>query len=113
MRAIPRKLLIHSAVLHRKTAKDLWGKESLDQGVLLEFVRVDPSGRVIRDKNKAEIQMEATLFFDCRNSRPRDCSFCIDDILAFNGQNYSISVVEPLYDEEKLHHYELGLVKHA
>ena len=42
MRAIPRKLLIHSAVLHRKTAKDLWGKESLGQGIPLEFVRVDP-----------------------------------------------------------------------
>lgn len=113
MRAIPRKLLIHSAVLHRKTAKDLWGKESLGQGIPLEFVRVDPSSRIARDKNKAEIQIEAILFFDCRNSRPSNCSFCIDDILAFNGQKFSISAVEPLYDGEKLHHYELGLVKHA
>lgn len=74
---------------------------------------MEPSNKVVRDKNNAEVQLAATLFYDCRNSKPQGVIFFVDDIVIFNGQKHSIQVVEPLYDGRKLHHYELGLIRHA
>lgn len=111
MRPIPKSLLIHTVTLHKKIIKDKWGKGELDQGMELNFVRMEPSGKVIRDKNNAEIQLVATLFYDCKNSSPKDMKFATDDLIAFNGVTHRIEVVDPLYDDKRLHHYELGLVK--
>lgn len=113
MRPIPKRLLIHQAILHKETVQDRWGKGQLDAGVKLEFVRMEPSRQLIRDKNNAEVQLAATLFYDCLNSRPRDIGFQEDDIIIFNGQRHQVRSVEPLYDERHLHHYELGLVKYG
>ena len=111
MRAIPKSLLIHTVTLHKKINKDKWGKGELDQGTELTCVRMEPSGKIVRDKNNAEIQLVATLFYDCKNSRPKDVVFKVDDLIAFNGVMHRVEVVEPLYDNKRLHHYELGLVK--
>lgn len=113
MRAIPKKLLIHTAQLQRITSKDRWGEGKTDDVAKLEKVRIEPSSRIVRDKNSAEVQLVATLFYDCRNSAPRDFIFKEDDIILFNGQKLRVQVIEPLYDGNKLHHYELGLIKHA
>jgi len=96
-----------------KGETDRWGKESPGAEQELRCVRMEPSSKVVRDKNGAEIQLAATLFYDCQNSRPKGARFLVDDIIIFNGQKHSIQLVEPLYDGEKLHHYELGLIKHA
>ena len=111
MRAIPKSLLIHTVTLHKKINKDKWGKGELDEGVELSNVRIEPSGKIVRDKNNAEIQLSATLFYDCKNSRPMNLEFETDDLIAFNGVIHRVEVVEPLYDDKRLHHYELGLVK--
>ncbi len=111
MRAIPKSLLIHYATLHKKVNEDRWGKGELDAGVELTYVRMEPSGKIVRDKNNAEIQLAATLFYDCKNSSPQGIAFCEDDIIVFNGVKHRVQTVEPLYDEKRLHHYELGLVK--
>ncbi len=113
MRAIPKKLLIHTAQLQRITSKDRWGEGKTDDITKLEKIRIEPSSRVVRDKNSAEVQLAATLFYDCRNSTPRDFDFKEDDIVLFNGQKLRVQVIEPLYDSNKLHHYELGLIKNA
>lgn len=113
IRPIPKKLLIHSVTLHKKASEDVWGKEILDDGVQLNYVRMEPSSKVVRNKNGAEIQLAATLFYDCHNSRPSETVFQEDDIIVFNGQKHKVQTVEPLYDEKKLHHYEMGLIKHA
>lgn len=113
MRAIPKKLLIHTVKLQRITSKDRWGEENQKDEFKLEKVKIEPSSRIVRDKNSAEVQLSATLFYDCRNSVPRGFSFKEDDIILFNGQKHRVQVIEPLYDSNKLHHYELGLVKHA
>ena len=112
MRPIPKKLLIHTVALYSVT-EDRWGKESPGDGQELQHVRLEPSGKVLRNKSSAEIQLDSTLFYDCRNSVPRGLEFSVDDIVVFNNQKFSIQLVEPLYDEKKLHHYELGLIKHA
>lgn len=113
MRSIPKELLIHTVMLHVALEKDRWGKSKLDAGTDVEKVRLEPSSKIVRDKNNAEIQLAATLFYDCRNSRPREIIFAEDNIVIFNGQKFRVVSVEPLYDGRKLHHYEMGLVKYA
>jgi len=113
MMAIPKSLLIHDVILHRVSGEDKWGNSTLDSGIHVTRVRMEPSGKIGRDKNNAEIQLAATMVYDCKNSVPRNQAFCIDDIIVFNGVRHKIQVVEPLYDDGKLHHYELGLIKSA
>lgn len=112
MKPIPKRLLVHTVILG-KLAKDRWGEETVTDEQELSCVRMEPSSKVARDKNNAEIQLAATLFYDCRNSQPRGVEFVEDEIVTFNGQKHKIQTVEPLYDEKKLHHYELGLIRHA
>ena len=112
MKPIPKRLLIHTVILGH-LAKDRWGEETVADERELSLVRVEPSSKIVRDKNNAEIQLAATLFYDCRNSQPRGMKFAEDEIITFNGQKHKIQTVEPLYDEKKLHHYELGLIRHA
>lgn len=93
--------------------EDRWGNAPVVNQKELTHVRVEPSSKVIRDKNGAEIQLAATLFFDCKNSRPQGMTFSNGDIITFGGMKHSIQLIEPLYDGEKLHHYELGMIAHA
>ncbi len=113
MKPIPKSLLIHKVTLHRKESEDKWGRAELDMGTELTYVRLEPSSRVVRDKNNAEIQLAAVLFYDCRNSRPKGVTFQTDDVIIFNGQKHAVQAVEPLYDGRRLHHYELGLIRYA
>lgn len=111
MRAIPKALLIHTIALHTKENEDRWGNGNLDVGITVQRVRMEPSSKIIRDKNNAEVQLSATLFYDCRNSCPRNVKFAKDNIVSFNGEKYRIETIEALYDRKRLHHYEMGLVK--
>lgn len=111
MRPIPRRLLIHAVKLHSEVNTDSWGDGELDEGQSIEWVRIEPSSRIARDKSGAEIQLSATLFYDCKNSLPRNISFVVDSIITFNEERYRVKVVEPLYAGRRLHHYELGLIK--
>lgn len=113
MKPISKKLLIHTVTLYKKISTDKWGSEKLDTGQTLSNIRIEPSKQIIRDKNNAEVQLAATLFYDCRNSRPSDVSFEVDQIVDFNGQKHQIKTVEPLYDNSKLHHYEIGMVRYG
>ena len=110
MKPIPKKLLIHTIVLYEKTSIDKWGSEKLDNG---EVLSIEPSRQIVRDKNNSEIQLAATLFYDCRNSRPVGINFKVDQIIDFNGQKHQIKTIEPLYDNLKLHHYEIGMVRYG
>ena len=113
MRPIPKKLLIHTVTLYKRIKMDKWGKAEMDVGQTLFNIRIEPSSQIVRDKNNAEVQLAATLFYDCRNSQPSDILFEVDQIIDFNGQKYQIKTVEPLYDCTKLHHYEVGMVRYG
>lgn len=113
MKSIPKSLLPHTVTLHKRDEEDRWGKETLDTGKKVRFVRLEPSTQIIRDKNSVEIQLSAILFYDCKNSNPADIAFSVEDIIVFNGVRHQIKVVEPLYDKKRLHHYELGLIRYA
>lgn len=112
MKAIPKKLLIHDAVLKREK-KSEWGSGALETVTELSRIRIEPSSRITRDKNNVEYQLTAILFFDCKNSRPSNQEFREDDIIDFHGSLHRIISVEPLYDERKLHHYEMGMIRYA
>lgn len=111
MKAIPKKLLIHTVTLSKKKDVDRWGKTMFENKHEIMYVRMEPTKQITRDKNNSEIQLSAILFFDCMNSRPRNIEFAVDDIVVFNDEIFQIKVIEPLYDEKRLHHYELGLIK--
>ena len=113
MKAIPKALLIHSVVLQKTITKDRWGKPEENNEISLKYVRMEPSTKVVRDKNNAEVQLAATLFYDCKNSQPKEVVFAVDDLIIFNGEKHRIKVIESLYGRKKLHHYELGLIKGA
>lgn len=113
MRAIPKSLLIHTVTRVKTAPADFWENEEITDREEITFVRIEPSRRIIRDKNNAELQLSAVLFYDCRNSRPRGVTFSEDEIIIFNGQKHQIREVEPLYDGKRLHHYEIGVVKRA
>lgn len=74
---------------------------------------METSSKIVRDKNNAEIQLAATLFYDCKNSKPNGMCFAEDDVIIYNGENYQIKIVDSLYDEKKLHHFELGLIRNG
>lgn len=112
MRAIPKVLLIHSARLLQAIQGE-WGAEGLQPIAELEYICIEPSSKVVRDKNNAEQQLSAILFFDCRNSSPRGLEFKEDQIVDFHGLKHRIVAIEPLYDNRKLHHYEIGMVRYA
>lgn len=109
-------MLPHTVTLAKEVPAqgDFWEENTeTAEEETLRYVKMEPSTKIIRDKNNVEIQLAATLFYDCRNSLPRGIEFAVDDVVIFNGQRHQVKVVEPLYDGRKLHHYESGLIKRA
>ena len=115
IRPIPKALLIHSVdwIPAESITKDRWGKAGEVSGQAVSRVRMEPSDRIVRDKNNAEIRLAAVLFYDCHNSRPAGMLPAVDDIVTFNGQKFRVQTVDPLYDGRRLHHYEIGLIRYA
>lgn len=114
MKPIPKNLLPHTVMLYKNVnSGGFYEETSLSSRTELTYVRMEPSSKIVRDKNNAEIQLSATLFYDCKNSIPRGVAFATDDVVSFNGVKHRVKVVEPLYDRRKLHHYELGLIAYA
>jgi hypothetical protein len=110
MKPIPRKLLIHSAVIKSVTSADRWGKETTSPDVTLKYIRIEPSSKLVKDKQNNDLQLSALMFFDVKNSLPAGTAFAQDQIIVFNNREYRVQLIDELYDADKLHHYELGLV---
>lgn len=112
MRPIPKSMLIHSAAVSKEINSD-WSSSNLERLGMLKDIRLEPSSKVVRDKNNKEIQLSATLFFDCKNSEGDTALLKEDNILDFQGDRYRIVAVDPLYERRRLHHYEAGVVRYA
>lgn len=111
MKPIPKKLLIHTVCRYEKFNEDKWGNYADEPKDEIRFVRFEPSSKIVRTVNNAEIQLSATIIYDCKNSRPKGVNFKLDDIITFNGEKHRVQLIEPLYDGQKIHHLEIGLVK--
>lgn len=109
MLAIPKNLLIHSAVLQSST-ENKWQSEIRETIAELKKIRIEPSSKLVTSKDNRQITLSAVLFFDLRNSRPLNISFEHGQKILFNGNTYTIETIEELFDNRKLHHYELGLI---
>ena len=109
MKAIPKKLLIHTAVAVEKGEPDMWGKCEDVNRTELTYVRVDPSSSLRISKDNKQVQLAAVLFYDCRNSAPRGYDFSHVDRIEYDGRQYNIKNVEKLSDEKGLHHLEVEL----
>lgn len=110
MKPIPRELLIHEATMKSVTSVDRWGNETWAAPVELRFIRLEPFWKTVVDKQNTQVQRNCTLFYDCKNSLPIGITFTKDMVITVNGLDYRIQEIEDLYDEKKLHHYEIGLV---
>lgn len=112
MRPIPKSVLIHSAGIYAETKGD-WGASGLKKLGDYKLIRIEPSSKIVRDKNNKELQLSALLFFDCKNSQGDTGILKEDNIVDFQGDKYRIVSVDPLTERKRLHHYEAGMVKYA
>lgn len=110
MKPIPKKLLIHSVELMEVNTANSWQEEETKTIANLKYVRIEPSSKLITAKDNRQVTLAATLLYDCRNSRPAGVEFKQGQKIIWNGIEHVIETIEPLYDGEKLHHYELGLI---
>lgn len=110
MNSIPKRLLIHSVTYNRVGGKDIWENETLTNEDLT-LVRMEPSDKLVQNKQNQEVRLSSLLFYDLRNSQGLGSEgFKLDDNITFQGRNYVITTIDALYDRNKLHHYEVGLV---
>lgn len=109
MNPIPKRLLIHSATL-KSVTEDKWQGQTLTTVAELKHIRIEPTSRHITDKQNRQINLTALLFYDIIASSPKNVDFAQEQKIIFNGKEYTIETIEALYDESKLHHYELGLI---
>lgn len=110
MRTIPKNLLIHSAVLSEVSTDNTWQEEEKTVVAELSKIRIDTTSELVTTKDNRQVTLSAVLFYDCRNSRPKNLTFKQGQSVLWNDTEYVIETVEPLYDGRKLHHYELGLI---
>lgn len=108
MKAIPKNLLIHSGTI-AVTSTDDWGAETTTAPTELKFIRIEPYNKILKTKNNEEVQTNALMFYDAVNSLPKGQSFTENTIININGREYRIVTIDELYDNRKLHHYEITL----
>lgn len=109
MKPIPKRLLIHSAELSTPQNCDVWQKVTYSDPVTIQHVRIEPYTKIVLGADNTQRQQTATLFFDTANSSPSDTEFAVGQRVQSLGQMYTVLTVERLYDDRRLHHYEVGL----
>ncbi|MEG2428888.1 MAG: putative minor capsid protein [Oscillospiraceae bacterium] len=109
MQPIPKRLLIHKATLLKNGINDHWGNAPPPEMVAILHVRIEPSSKIIQDKQNKQIQLSSLLIYDCKNSSPKNLIFKVQDIIKFNDNELVVASIESFYDEKNLHHIELGL----
>lgn len=109
MKPIPRSLLIHSVKAISYSEPDMWGKAAEQPSVDITNVRIEPSSALKVSSRNEQVQVDAVLIYDCRNSRPKGHDFSHTEKIIANGSTYKVVSVEKLFDESRLHHLEVSL----
>lgn len=109
MRPIPKPLLIHEARAIKLETSDMWNSKQETFKGKLTNVRIEPYSELTVTKDNREVKVSAVLFFDCVVSKPSGFDFSDVDVIEALGNRYEIIAVDKLYDEKKLHHYEVSL----
>jgi hypothetical protein len=110
-RPIPKSLLIHSVTHTYNKVLDSWKKVTSSDTRTVKHVRLEPSTRRVINKENQQVQVRATMFYDCHNSTPRAITFADGDSIIFADVEYIVNHTELLFDDSKRpHHMELELV---
>lgn len=105
---IQKRLLIHTVTHKYDVTTDSMGAESYKTRTI-QFVRVEPSSKVVYKQDNNARTLSGTMFYDSTHSTPQDVVFVEGDKITFNGVERRIEEVTALYDNVRLHHYEVGL----
>lgn len=110
LKPIPKKYLIHSAVLRNRSVVTDMDAPSYNE-VRLENVRVETKETVKYSREKRMLVFSAVMFIDAKNSTVPE-NINVDDEVVFDGKTYSVQSVSKLYtfDGVSFHHLEIGLV---
>lgn len=110
MKPIPKCLLIHSAKLFEVSTENTWQSEETTEIATLKNIRIEPLSKLVTAKDNTQVTLTAVLFYDCKNSRPSGVNFKQGQKIIFGGIEHVVETIEPIYDGQKLHHYELGMI---
>lgn len=123
---IPRRMLQSSAVFHVPTAIDGYQKPTAVTDYAVAHVHIQADDVTIRTSQNTEVQLRGTLFVDAKFSAPAYdyealqqtahaaggvMTVTVTDRHGAASGPYTVLTVDGLPDDEdRLHHWELGLV---
>lgn len=105
---IPRALLPHTARLCTETT-DAWHHPTVQNETQLKRVRIDADLTRHANEKDAVHACRWVLFYDCRNSLPRDVSFSLGQVINWNDHRLTLKKIIPVWEDQAVHHYELEL----
>lgn len=106
VRAIPKKLLIHSIEYEAFSGNDGWG-DTWDEPITINNVRVNPVSSLNRSGNSEGEQVNHVVFVDRKHSSHFPV-FTIRSRITFNGVPREVVDVKPFYGFDSTpHHYEI------
>jgi len=111
LKPIPKRLLIHSVVLHASPESDGWGGGSATDETI-NYVRLEPSSAFAQTQDNEKVTLSAVLIYDARKSTPiaQDWTNSLGWKITGLGRTYTVVKADPLYDGKRLHHWEMGLL---
>lgn len=119
MQSIPAQILIHSGTMTIYYAADKWGGTPTATTAPISHVRIEPYRRETHDRDQQEVTLTALMFFDCKNSACELPFVLPGDVynggkvkqqtISALGRVFVVKTVEPIYDDQALHHIEVGL----
>lgn len=107
---ISKGFLIHSAEIFEIEKLDSDRKPIYKDSVLLSNIWIDSTDSQSEGSNGKQPSGNATLFFDCLNSEPKDFLFKKNMKVIFEEKEYFVQSIKSCYGLNGLEHYEVGLV---
>lgn len=105
---IPRALLPHQAQLLTETM-DAWQHSTVIDSKQLKYIRIDADLSRRADEKDTVHTAHWLLFYDCRNSQPRDVCFALGLVILWNDLRLIVKQVTPVWADQALHHFEILL----
>jgi len=106
---IPRGVLCHTVTHGYNPVADAWGVTTYTTRTI-NRVRIEPTSRVVYGTDNHEKQLTGIMFYDLTNSEPNNITFVEGDTITLNAIKRTVAVIDYLYDDNQLHHLELGLI---
>ena len=108
---IPRWARPHTVTYKKRTGTDIHQKSTYADPVTIQYVRMEPTSKIVLSKDNTQVQLASVLFYDCQDSLPTGITFSALDVITFNGHDYTVIEPDPLYALSSTpHHYEVGLI---